>query len=680
MFKILKFVPVQFTGFLILGILFGKRIFLPIVQLSWISIILIFVLGGIYILSVRKQQFSFLVSIFTFVLFFFVGLTSINNIKINNQKNHYSQNDSFNEDEEYAIRIKVSKELKSNLFYEKYEAEILSVNKKRSEGKILFQVKRDSVLSHLKVDSELFLIGEFKPIRAPLNPYEFNYRQYLNDRQIYHQINVQKSDLLNLSTEVTSIKGIASEIRHTINEALKNNGFKGNELAIINALLLGQRQTVSKELLQNYSNAGAIHILAVSGLHVGIIMLLLSFLLKPLHHFKNGKWIAMFLVVISLWFYAIIAGLSPSIVRAVTMFTAITIGIYVNRPTNIYNTLFISMLFLLLFNPLYLFEIGFQLSYLAVFSIVWIQPKLYQLISVKFWLFNKIWQLFTVSLAAQVGVLPLSLFYFHQFPGLFFISNLVIIPFLGFILAFGIVVIFSSVLDVLPKFLGDTFQMVINTLNNFIGWISAQENFILSDVSFSFELMAFCYVVFIIMVLYIELRNIKFLFIFFTLIIGIQSLFFVKKFKNQTKDSLIVFNKSRSSIIAERKGESLRVKSTIDSINTQSYPLRPYLVEERLKDVIFEEISLIHYFKNETILIINEDGFYNFNSIKPTIILLVNSPKINLERMIDIVQPKIIIADASNYKGYVINWERTCRKKKTPFHYTQQKGAFILEE
>ena len=104
------------------------------------------------------------------------------------------------------------------------------------------------------------------------------------------------------------------------------------------------------------------------------------------------------------------------------------------------------------------------------------------------------------------------------------------------------------------------------------------------------------------------------------------------------------------------------------------------MVEERLKDVIFEEISLIHYFKNETILIINEDGFYNFNSIKPTIILLVNSPKINLERMIDIVQPKIIIADASNYKGYVINWERTCRKKKTPFHYTQQKGAFILEE
>ena len=128
-------------------------------------------------------------------------------------------------------------------------------------------------------------------------------------------------------------------------------------MAVVNALLLGQRQTISKDLIESYSDAGAIHILAVSGLHIGIILLILMFLFKPLHYLKHGKVLASILIICLLWVYAIIAGLSPSVVRAVTMFTAIAIGMHLNKPSNIYNTLVISMFFLLLFNPYYLFEV-----------------------------------------------------------------------------------------------------------------------------------------------------------------------------------------------------------------------------------------------------------------------------------------------------------------------------------
>ena len=228
--------------------------------------------------------------------------------------------------------------------------------------------------------------------------------------------------------------------------------------------MLGQRQDISKEIYNSYTQAGAIHILAVSGLHVGIILLLLNFIFKPLIYFKNGNYIKLIVIVLILWSYAVIAGLSASVVRAVTMFTAVAIGMHLKRPTNVYNTLTISAFFLLLFKPMFLFDVGFQLSYLAVLAIVIIQPMLEKLWKPKFKLIDFFWKIFTVTIAAQFGIIPVSLYYFHQFPGLFFLSNLVIIPCLGFILGFGILIIILGLLNLLPNFLASTFGFVICSL------------------------------------------------------------------------------------------------------------------------------------------------------------------------------------------------------------------------
>ena len=156
----------------------------------------------------------------------------------------------------------------------------------------------------------------------------------------------------------------------------------------MNALLLGQRQDISKELTANYSKAGAIHILAVSGLHVGIILWMLSFVLKPLERFKKGKVIKLVLVVLFLWFFAVLAGMSASVTRAVTMFSAIAIGQFFNKRNAIEQSLIFSMFLLLLLKPLFLFDVGFQLSYLAVFGIIWVQPVFYQLWKPKYYIID----------------------------------------------------------------------------------------------------------------------------------------------------------------------------------------------------------------------------------------------------------------------------------------------------
>ena len=167
------------------------------------------------------------------------------------------------------------------------------------------------------------------------------------------------------------------------------------------------------------------------------------------------------------------------------MFSIISVAMHLKQPTNIYNTLVISAFLILLCKPAFLFAVGFQMSYLAVLGIVSVQPILYKLWKPKYAVFDKLWQIFTVTLAAQAGVIPISLFYFHQFPGLFFISNIVVIPFLGLILGFGLLVMALALLNILPNFMVIAYSYIIDSLNTFVAWAAQFEDFLFRDIPFT---------------------------------------------------------------------------------------------------------------------------------------------------------------------------------------------------
>ena len=357
------------------------------------------------------QQSYFTIS--TFIAFIVIGMASITFNKSIQNKNHYS---TYLSDTNDTSTLIIDEILKPNSYYHRYFASVTTINSVKVKGKILLNIQKDSTNNAFNVDDKIYITHGFDSINAPLNPYQFNYKHYLENQQIHHQISIKNKEYLLLKNNNQSIKGLAFLIRKQINNALIKFNFKGDELSIINALLLGQRQEISKEILQNYQNAGAVHILAVSGLHVGIILLILTFLLSPLDKLKHGTFSKLIIIIFLLWVFAFIAGLSASIVRAVTMFTAIAISLTVKQSISTYKALIISIFVLLLFNPFYIFNVGFQLSYLAVFFIVWTQPLLYKLWKTNVKLFDYCLQLLTVSVAAQVGVLPLSLYYFHQFP------------------------------------------------------------------------------------------------------------------------------------------------------------------------------------------------------------------------------------------------------------------------
>lgn len=679
--KFWEFIPLQLTLFLVVGILLGTYFTFDPKEISYSLIFLILLFYVVYKYSNKQYEQSILFFVFFSVISVGIGISAVTFNTESNKEFYFKNQFEFSISKPQNAVIAITKVLKPTAYSDKYEATVLQINNKKALGKLLVNVQRDSLSEAFQVDDQIVVDTYFKEISSPKNPYEFDYKNYLNNQQIRFQIYLRNNEFLIVESDNYTLKGIAASIRTKINVALLKYGFKGNELAVVNALLLGQRQNISYDLRQSYTGAGAIHILAVSGLHVGIILLILSFLLRPMHQVKHGKVLASVIIVISLWLFALIAGLSASVVRAVTMFTAITIGMYSNRLLSMYRTLLISMFFLLIFNPNYLFDVGFQLSYLAVFAIVWIQPKLFILFKIDNWLLNKIWQLFTVSIAAQIGVVPLSLYYFHQFPGLFFISNLVIIPFLGAILIIGVFVIVLALIGFLPSFLSDSYIFVIQQLNNFVSWVANQQVFIIQNITFSILVLIAFYVFILVVFKWTEKPIFKRFVLVLLSILMIQTVFIYEKFKKESNNSFIVFNKSKSTVIGKRLGGVLQIQSSIKDFKMYDNPLKNYVVGTGIDSVLtVHEINNLHHFKGATIFVVDSLGVFNLKELQPDFVVLRQSPKINLERLIHVLQPKLIITDGSNYKSYVEKWKQTCIETKTPFYNTMQNGAYILSD
>jgi len=676
--RLLNFTIIKLTFCLIIGILIGATYTISLNIILSLTVSLLIALLASFIISKKRFIKTIWFGILAFLMMISVGvLTSHFHNQINFSK-HYTKHAVGELDSLKTITFRIREVLKPGNYYDKYVIDILKVDGIASKGKSLLNIEKDTLQKPLKVDAIFITKTEFKNLIHPLNPHQFDYKNYLKKKYIYHQLFISNQSLLKVGSNTHTLFGVANNIRDFINSKLKLYNFEPDELAIINALLLGQRQDISEDIYSSYTNAGAIHILAVSGLHVGIILLMLNFTLKPLERFKRGKLLKTVLLVLFLWSFALIAGLSASVTRAVTMFSIVAIALNLKRPTNIYNTLAISMFIILLFKPLFLFDVGFQLSYLAVFSIVAIDPYLYNLWRPKNWLIDKYWHTLTITVSAQFGIIPISLYYFHQFPGLFFISNLVIIPLLGIILGFGILVILLATLNILPQFVASTFGYIIGLMNSFVGWVSGQEGFLLKDIPFNLLCVLASYLLIIFGFSFIIKKRHVYLKLGLLCIIIFQCVLLYTNY-NKPQNEFVVFHKSRFSLIGNTMNNKIMVADDFDSITTsENNIIKDYTIGNQITNIQNDSLESIYKLNKKTLLVIDSLGVYNVKSFTPDYVLLRQSPKINLNRLIDSIKPKYIIADGSNYKSYVEQWEAICKKRKLPFHQTSKKGAFII--
>jgi len=312
-------------------------------------------------------------------------------------------------------------------------ATVIAVNDEQKNfsttGDLVIYFKKDSSVANLDEGSQLTLSTALQEIKNTGNPGGFDYKRYSLFQGITHQVYLDPGDFVLLTEKhKSSWAGILNAIRKKTLNILRQNIPGEKEAGLAEALLIGYKDDLDKDLVQSYTNTGVVHIIAISGLHLGLIYWLLVSLLKPLGKRKKLKWVNPVLVIAGLWLFSLVAGAQASVVRSAVMFSCIVVADVLSKKTSIYNTLAVSALLLLCYNPFWLWDVGFQLSYAAVLSIVIFMQPIYNLLYIKNKILDSIWKLNAISIAAQLLTTPLSIYHFHQFPNFFLLTNFIAVP------------------------------------------------------------------------------------------------------------------------------------------------------------------------------------------------------------------------------------------------------------
>jgi competence protein ComEC len=666
--KALKFPLIPIVPCLALGIIAS---FLLRLDLNFIilGLALLFICFAVLLIFSKTKNDPFYFGLITYLLAFQIGTLLFFTHFEPNKESHYSKvitNDVC------LIEGTIKIETKPSATKNKFIVNINALNGKETTGKFLLYFPKEATTSLIPGD-EITLKSKLFPIKGSFNAYQFDYAKYMEKQNVFHQVYGVDKDIT-IVQQTKNLNYYLYTFRKKLSAVFDIQNFDAKTHAVLNALLFGQRILLDPETIAAYSNAGVIHILAISGLHVGIFFLILNFLLQPLNRHRKGKLIKLLLILAFLWSFALISGLSASVTRAVIMFSILSIGKHYNQQNNTLNTVAFSALLLLCYNPNYIFDVGFQLSYAAVISIVLLNPFFKYFYFTKNKIVKYSLDIILVSLAAQIGILPLSIYYFNQFPVLFLVANIVVIPLTTIILFTGLATLiitpFSTQVALL---LGKILYMIIEWMNMYITWISKFELSI-KNISFTATLCLFAYltIAFFIYLLYNKKsQNLKYL---LASILVFQLTYFYTKIKENNSEELIVFNSKYSLVTVKENNNITAFTNTPEEniANISNYKRGTFT--EGVSVLPLENVLL---FKDTKVLVIDSLATYKISQ-KPDIIILTQGTRVNLERVLQMNTPKIVIADNSNSKYKVENWKKTCLKEKVPFHSTYEKGLYKI--
>lgn len=518
------------------GVIFQFYLDSPI-PYFWTSTFVLFVLVLLNQSFLAKQRFLIKTNGFVISLLFFLlgGFTMLTTDRLKSSK-------YFFEAGKHSYQLYVNEPVVEKDKSVKVFVDVISKNKNKTIGKSLVYLEKSPKSLNLKYGDILLIDGIFKPIKTNGNPEEFNYGDYLQKKQIYHQIYLKGNQWKKVGNKANLIFNFTYSIRNFYSKLIDNSFLKQHNKDVLKALLLGQKDDLDRDTLRTYSSAGAMHVLAVSGLHVGIIMLMLMFLFKPIKRMIYGKTIFVLLIVFCLWFYAFLTGLSPSVLRSALMFSFVVIGKEMERETSIYQSILVSAFILIIINPLVIFKVGFQLSYLAVLGIVYLQPKIYNLWYIKYKFLDYLWKITSVSIAAQIATFPMGLYYFHQFPNYFFISNLIVIPLAGAILGVGLAYLLLFKIPFVNDIILMLLDGLLSLLNFCVEKVEQLPYSILWGISITWYETIFIYIILLFVIFAFTLKRAKLLIRALVFTVGLIGVFIFNSYYYQHQNQLIVYN------------------------------------------------------------------------------------------------------------------------------------------
>lgn len=647
----------------------------------------------------RNQIFGFLTSLFLL----FIGYNSVINHKEILSQSHFA-----NQTTKGALLAEIIEPLqaKEHSFKTILQVKgIINGNKiSVAEGKILTYFSKDTLFNPVEEGCTIILEADISEIAPPVNPGSFDYRKYMAANNVYHQVYLKSYNWRLLApAEGFSLIRFAHKVSRKFVNILNKSGLEGREFAVGSALMLGQSDMLDFETLQAYSGSGAMHILSVSGLHVGIIFLVISFLLGFM---KKSGWqlfLKTVLILGTVWAYALLSGFSPSVLRAAAMFTFISIGNASNRNVHIVNSLAVSAFVLLYINPLMISNVGFQLSYLAIAGIVFINEPLSRLVNPGNRITAYIWELTAVSISAQLATAPLAMYYFHQFPLYFIPANIFAVPVSFLAMYSGLAVLATSFMPIVSQVFGAITNFFLYILNYSIFLVEDLPYSVLPVTSiFSIE-MILLYAILLSTILYFSFRNKKVLYagILITLILAL-SLSYTSILRKQQK-RIIFYSSGKQSacgfvngreqtlmadsiLLNNRKTDRFQFEGTRNLFGIdyeQRMAIDTLLLKSQLSIYKNKEIKGFRnylFFENIRIVLLDSiaSNHPNPTKLKVDYIVLRQNPKIRIEDITRLFSFGTLVIDGSNSYSRTSKWIEDCKKNDIEVNNLRN-GAVVID-
>ncbi len=553
----------------------------------------------------------------------------------------------------------------------------------RVNGKLHVLFPRDELTEQLDYGDLIRFDATILPAKTPNNPKDFDFAWYLKTQNCFYQAFVKPGQIQLLQREQGHpLLQLANRSRQHLIQLLLDNISGRHEAAVAIALSLGDRDHIDRELKAAYAGTGATHVLAVSGLHVGLVYLALTWLLIKTG-IKGARWwlLRIGFLLAGIWSYALLTGASPSVLRAATMFSFLTVGDNLHRHASIYNTLAVSAFCLLWVSPNLVISPGFQLSYAAVVGIVYFQPKIYRLWYIDNWLGDYCWKLTAVSLAAQLTTLPFTLYYFHQFPLYFWLSGLVVVPAAMLILPLCFVLFFLSFIA--PILLWPFSQLLYGIVwltNAVIFFVSELPGSLIRNIWISAVSFLLFYVFLINIAALINTRKTKWFLGGLASILLLTLSFSFTKINQQQQEQLVIYHHSKHTLIDIFYGTNALVLR--DSLLDEKEELKLSENHRSAAGIKQIETKLINSHANNTFLF----GGKSWHLLQAPFLppdsihyLFINHfTKKDIAPYLKSQQLELVIFGASNKPWMVKEWKEICDRMGIKTYVIQRSGAFVF--
>lgn len=577
----------------------------------------------------------------------------------------------------------------------------------KTQGHLLCYLQKDSASLKLKYSDVFLFDGKLQAIKEPGNPGEFNYKRFLYFHQLFQQVYLRNTDW-KLTSEKRGwwIFEKSYLLRDQLVSVLKKYLGTKREYAVASALTVGYEDDIDQELIQAYASSGALHVLSVSGMHVGLIYVVIVWLLGFLDKMRYGKHIKFFLLLLFLWFYTLLTGMTPSVMRSATMLSFVIIGQWSNRPNLIYNTLAVSAFMLLCYNPFYITEVGFQLSYLAVFGIVFLHPYIFRWYEPETKIGSQIWTITSVSLAAQAMTFPLGLLYFHQFPLLFIVSNLVVIPLSTVVIFGGILLLIGSffegffIIQQALFLLSKLVYFFIYLINVVVLFIDQLNFSVINGISISIFETWIIYVAMFLIIAFLVQRRAVHLHLALCCMIVLSATQLLETIAISRQKQLVVYLIKKHSCVnfIDGKNNHLITDSVlIKDRNTMLfhvvhhwwdagvYDSEPYKnsnsISLKSKSANFyQHQNFIQFFDKKILLLDSTFNSKLVHAAKPVTLdyLIVGNNAVKALRNLEgQIAARLVIIDSSNEAKNIRLIKNYCNQKSLAFYDVNEKGAFV---